>query len=153
VEAAMSARTAAGPASPAAIPRRPDGAPPAPLSFAQQRLWFLDRMAPSTTYNMPVAFRLDGDLRVDVLERAFERLALPHDILRTRFLAADGEGSDLPVQLVVDPKPISLPVTDLSHLGSGERARESDRLRAKHARMRFDLEAGPPWSVDLVRLE
>lgn len=74
-----------------AIPRRPNGAD-APLSFAQQRLWFLHQMAPaSAVYNVPTALRLEGVLNLSALEQAFSEIVRRHEILRTTFDIIEGE--------------------------------------------------------------
>src|SRR5439155_23929581 len=78
------------------IPRRPPGQR-VPLSFAQQRLWFLDQLAPgSAFYNVPAAQRIRFPANVEVIERALSAIVGRHETLRTRFAVADGE----PVQLV-----------------------------------------------------
>src|SRR5262245_61788174 len=78
------------------IPRRGSG-PSAPVSFAQQRLWFLHQLEPDNpSYNQPRAVRLRGILDVSSLKRALTELVMRHEVLRTTFTAADGT----PVQLV-----------------------------------------------------
>src|SRR5262245_52450046 len=73
------------------IPRAPREAP-LPLSFMQQRLWFLDQLEPgSTQYNVPGAFRLSGPLDIPVLERALNAVGQRHETLRTTFAAVNGE--------------------------------------------------------------
>src|ERR1051325_4542259 len=63
-----------------------------PLSFAQQRLWFLDRLGPErATYNVPMAIRLSGQLDVSALERAFGEIVRRHEALRTTFTVVDGQ--------------------------------------------------------------
>ena len=85
-----------------------------PLSFAQQRLWFLDGLNPeSAFYNVPTAIRLRGELNVSALERSLNELLRRHESLRTSFSILDGEA----VQ-VIDPElQIDLAQTDLTHLG------------------------------------
>ncbi|MET7346362.1 condensation domain-containing protein, partial [Streptomyces sp. NPDC087866] len=86
---------AAAPAQP--IPRRTDAAGRAPLSFAQQRLWFLDELEPGTPhYNVYEAVQMTGRLDVAALERSLGRLVVRHEVLRTVF--EPGEGG--PVQVV-----------------------------------------------------
>src|SRR5205814_446165 len=73
-----------------AIPRR-GALGPAPLSFAQQRLWFLDKLeGGGASYNVPSAIRLTGALDVDALKRALEEIVRRHATLRTRFPEVDG---------------------------------------------------------------
>src|SRR5215207_1821614 len=106
-------------AAPAAIPARGDG--PAPLSFAQERLWFLDRMEPGNAfYNLPNAVRLRGALDVPALERALGEIVRRHEALRTTFAEADGS----PVQVIAPFGGLALPVEDLSGLGEADREAE-----------------------------
>ncbi|HYR08408.1 MAG TPA: condensation domain-containing protein, partial [Longimicrobium sp.] len=103
---------AAPAAAPAAIPARGEG--PAPLSFAQERLWFLDRMEPGNAfYNLPNAVRMRGALDVPALERALGEIVRRHEALRTVFAEADGS----PVQVIAPFGGFALPVEDLSGLG------------------------------------
>jgi amino acid adenylation domain-containing protein len=77
-----------------------------PLSFAQQRLWFLDRLEPNNTaYNMPVALRLVGKLNVAALEQSFNEIIRRHEVLRANFAVVDGE----PVQAIAHPHPFPSP--------------------------------------------
>ncbi len=119
-----------------------------PLSFAQQRLWFLDQLEPGTAlYNIPANLRLTGDLDVPALERTLTEVVRRHEALRTVFRAF----GEAPRQVVLPPAPVPLPLEDLSALGGdarGEALRE--RIRAEAARP-FDLEAGPLFRAMLVR--
>ena len=145
--------------APAVVAEPPRPAPPLvplpragdlPLSYAQERLWFLDRLAPgSAVYNMPGAFRLDGPLRPELLARAFSELARRHEALRTRFV----EGRDGPVQ-VIDPPvdSIPLPVMDLGGLPEDRRNAEGRHLAAEEAARPFDLQRGPLLRTALLRL-
>ncbi|HET6230939.1 MAG TPA: non-ribosomal peptide synthase/polyketide synthase, partial [Longimicrobiaceae bacterium] len=122
---------------------------PAPLSFAQERLWFLDRLDPgSATYNMPTALRLGGALNTGALERAFTEIVRRHESLRTSF----AESAEGPVQVVAPASPVHLAVTDLSALPEDEREAEARRLAAEDARRPFDLAAGPLFHASLLRL-
>ncbi|MET0646295.1 MAG: amino acid adenylation domain-containing protein [Pyrinomonadaceae bacterium] len=130
------------------ISRRDSGAP-APLSFAQQRLWFLEQLeSGSSIYNLPAARRLTGRLDVNALGRAFGELVRRHEILRTTFAEVDGQ----PVQVVAPFEPQPLPVTDLSVLPEDQREAEVSRLADEEARRPFDLSRGPLLRVTLVRL-
>src|SRR6185503_10043166 len=120
-----------------------------PLSFAQQRLWFLDQMEPgSSFYNIPAAVRLRGVLNVEALERTLSEVVRRHEVLRTHFVAVDGE----PVQVIEPAAPIKLEVLDLSVLGEAERTAANQRLIAEEAQQPFDLERGPLLRVRLIRL-
>jgi amino acid adenylation domain-containing protein len=120
-----------------------------PLSFAQQRLWFLDRLEPeSPFYNMPVAVRLLGRLDVPALAATFREIVRRHEALRTRFVETAGR----PVQVVEAGIAVEIPVSDLSSLPSREREAEAARLAHAAARRPFDLERGPLLRVSLLRL-
>ncbi len=95
-----------------------------PLSFAQQRLWFLDQLEPdSALYNIGTLVRFRGPLEVPLLERAFQRVIARHESLRTRFVAEDGH----PRQ-VVGSASFQLPEQDLSQLATAEREAEAGRI-------------------------
>ncbi|HLL83845.1 MAG TPA: amino acid adenylation domain-containing protein, partial [Longimicrobium sp.] len=133
-------RAGAGLALPA-IPRH-EGAGAAPLSFGQERLWFLERLAPGRpTYHVPIAMRLRGALDTAALERAVEALAQRHDVLRTRIV----ERQDDVVQ-VADGAGLSLVVEDVV-----SEAALREAMRAEMARP-FDLAAGPPARARLRRV-
>src|SRR2546421_1673716 len=94
------------------IPRR-EVAGPAPLSFAQQRLWFLNQLEPdSPVYNNPAALRLTGMLDVKALEESFSEIIRRHEALRTTYRAVGWEA----VQIIHRPQSLSLPVVDLIEL-------------------------------------
>src|SRR5689334_21500498 len=81
-----------------------------PLSFSQERLWFIHQMDPVTcAYNLPCALRIAGQLKADALESAVSAIIERHEILRTTIRAVDGR----PLQIVHPPQPASLPVVDL----------------------------------------
>ncbi|HEV2736313.1 MAG TPA: AMP-binding protein, partial [Longimicrobiaceae bacterium] len=125
-----------------------DRGSPLPLSFAQERLWFLHRLAPeSAAYNTPTFLRLRGPLDVPALRRALRALVERHESLRTTFPASGGR----PVQRVAPFAGFPLPVQDLSGLDAG--AREAEVVRRVHETIRrpFDLEAGPLFSASLLR--
>ena len=120
-----------------------------PLSPAQERLWFLDRLVPdSAVYNLPGAFLLRGFLPADLLGWAFGELTRRHAALRTRFVAVAGR----PVQEIDPPAPFVLPRIDLSGLPEADRDLERQRLSQGEARRPFDLERGPVLRAALVRL-
>ncbi|HEX3554514.1 MAG TPA: non-ribosomal peptide synthase/polyketide synthase, partial [Thermoanaerobaculia bacterium] len=130
--------------------RGPAGSGDSPLSFAQERLWFLDRLAPGrATYNVPIAVRLAGAaLNGAALAASLGEVVARHEVLRTTF----GEAGGLPFQRVAPPAPVLLPRVDLSALPSGRREGEGRRLLAAAAELPFDLGRGPLLRVLLVRI-
>ncbi|WP_204038463.1 non-ribosomal peptide synthetase, partial [Micromonospora qiuiae] len=136
-----SAARADGPA-PARVPRQADGMP---LSYAQERLYFLWQYAPeSPAYNMPVAVRLCGALDVDALAGALGDVVARHEILRTRYIATDNG----PVQVVDPPCPVELPVVSVTGLPDDQVTRI---LHDDWARP-FDLATGPVLRGELLRV-
>jgi amino acid adenylation domain-containing protein len=121
-----------------------------PLSYAQQRLWILDRMEPGTAlYNVPAAWRLRGALDRDALSAALGEVVARHESLRTVFRMVEGE----PVQVVLPAAPVSLLFTDLTALPHpGRDAVAGSRVR-ESAVGPFDLQRGPLFRAELVRLE
>ncbi|HSL83609.1 MAG TPA: condensation domain-containing protein, partial [Thermoanaerobaculia bacterium] len=138
------------PARPAPVlARRAAGETRAPLSFSQERLWFLDRFDPgSPVYNIPAVFRLRGRLRAPLLARALAALVRRHEALRTVFGEEDGR----PFQEVRPAAPAPLPRIDLSGLPAQAARTEAARLAGSAARQSFDLARGPVWSAWLLRL-
>jgi amino acid adenylation domain-containing protein len=140
-----------------------DGAPPLvrvdrdgregggyPLSFAQQRLWFLDQLAPdSSFYNCPAAVRLEGRLDLEALERVINEIIRRHEALRTRFAVEAGE----PIQVIDEWKPRKLEQTDLTNMTSEEKAEEVGRIMREETGRGFDLSQGPLLRVKVLKLE
>lgn len=120
-----------------------------PLSFAQQRLWFVHRLEPdSPAYNIPRAIRLRGPLDLAVLHQALHEIVRRHEVLRTRFEVRDGQ----PMQVIEETGEIELPVWDISDLVETEREPRSRKIAAQEATRPFDLERGPVWRPALVEL-
>ena len=120
-----------------------------PLSFAQQRLWFLDRIEPGNpTYNVPAAFRLAGELSVHALEQSLTEIARRHEVLRTIFSTVNGEQ----VQMILPPSHFSLAYTDLSDRPESEREQALPSMLSKEAERSFDLSRGPLIRAQLLRL-
>ena len=121
----------------------------APLSFAQERLWFLDQFQPNNAvYNIPLELRLKGELDAAVLRRCLDELVRRHETLRSRFDSVEGR----PVQVIEPAVALEMPMTDLSSLAPGRRDAEVDRLRAEEAVRPFDLRRDLMLRVHLLRL-
>src|SRR5262249_54515196 len=119
------------------------------LSYAQQRLWFLDQLEPgSSFYNIPAARRLTGGLDRCALGLALTEICSRHEALRTSFAVVDGR----PVQVISWPQPFSLPLIDLSRSPVEEREREARELAGQEAQAPFDLTRGPLIRGKLLRL-
>ncbi|MER7847122.1 amino acid adenylation domain-containing protein [Kitasatospora sp. NPDC096077] len=138
------ARTdAAGPITPRAEGVR------LPLSFAQQRLWFVEQFAgPSPLYSIACTVRFAGRLDAPALERALNLVVARHEALRTTFRAEDGR----PEQVVHARAEVALPLTDLSALAGDERAAALAELTERESRRPFDLTTGPLLRGRLARL-
>ncbi len=109
---------------------------PLPLSFAQQRLWFLQQLdLSSAAYHIPGAIRLQGQLDVVALEHSFKEIVRRHEALRTNFIVQNGQ----PVQIVQGDSAWHLTVVDLQHLPTVERDRETQRLAIAQSVHPFDL--------------
>ncbi|MFL5381523.1 MAG: amino acid adenylation domain-containing protein, partial [Longimicrobiaceae bacterium] len=120
-----------------------------PLSFAQERLWFIDRLEPgSAVYNLPLAWRLGGALDEAALERSLSEIVRRHESLRTVFAEADGS----PVQVIAPFGAFALPVEDLSALGEAEREAALRHRAGEEMARPFDLAAGPLFRAALLRL-
>jgi amino acid adenylation domain-containing protein len=140
-------RRAGLPVLPPVVPMERTGA--LPLSFAQERLWFIDRMEPgSAVYNIPMAWRLGGALDRAALERALGEIVRRHEALRTTFREVDGS----PVQVVAPFGGFVLPVEELSGLGEVDGEAEVTRRATEEAMRPFDLAAGPLFRAALLRL-
>jgi myxalamid-type nonribosomal peptide synthetase MxaA len=121
-----------------------------PLSFAQERLWFLDQLGVvGAAYNLQTALKLQGHLNVDALECSLSELARRHESLRTRFAATEGT----PTQVIDPPRRCVLKERDLTGIAAGEKRAELLAATRREAQCAFDLERGPLWSACLVRIE
>jgi acyl carrier protein len=130
------------------IDRAPPG-PKLPLSFAQQRLWFLDRLQPGNpAYNSPAPVRLKGAIDVTALERSFQAVINRHEALRTTFSAVEGR----PIQLIIPSPTFALSVIDLQHFPQSQREAEAMQLAAEEAQQPFDLANWQLMRVTLLHL-
>ena len=128
-----------------------DRSQPIPLSFAQQRLWFIDQLdqAGGSAYHMPAGFRLRGRLDRAALRAALDHIVLRHESLRTVFVSVDGT----PQQRIAEPESgFALTERDLGHLDSVEQSSLVDAIRIDEAAQAFDLSAGPLIRGQLLRL-
>ncbi|GAB4192313.1 MAG: hypothetical protein OHK0022_06400 [Roseiflexaceae bacterium] len=120
-----------------------------PLSFAQQRLWFLNQLDPTdVSYNMPFAVRVQGPLDTAVLGRCFDTIVERHELLRTTFAAHDGR----PFQIVHPSAPVDWTLVDWSDDPPGEEAAALSEFIGTTAARPFDLERGPLLRIAIVRL-
>jgi len=127
------------------VPR--DG--PLPVSFAQERMWFLQQLDPAASlYSIPAPLRIRGRLEVDALRRSVAGIVRRHEPLRTVFARVDGR----PVQRVLPSLEVDLPLYELSDFSEDEAEREARRRAVEDAAMPFDLERGPLFRVSLLRL-
>lgn len=133
-----------------AEPVRPvfDGTP-VPLSFAQQRLWFLEQLSPGNLfYNLPMAVRMKGQLNAEALETTLNEIVRRHASLRTRFIMKDSS----PVQEILPELQISIKQIDLTAVPEAEREAEALRRAAEETQQPFDLEHGPLLRAALLQL-
>ncbi len=120
-----------------------------PLSFAQQRLWFLDQLQPGGSfYNIPGAVRLTGELNVPALEQSLTEMVRRHESLRTTFDSEHGK----PFMVIHEPQPVQLPLTDLSAKPQNEREAELKKITQEENRLPFDLKQGPLFRARLIRM-
>ncbi|OUS00632.1 hypothetical protein A9Q81_10395 [Gammaproteobacteria bacterium 42_54_T18] len=126
-----------------------DKTKPLPISFAQQRLWFLDQLDPGTpVYNMPGAIRLEGQLDVDLLSRVFSEIINRHDSLRTRFTSIDEQ----PHQIIEPKGEWSIECLDISQIPEEDKDLEALRQAQKEVSFSFDLQTGPLIRTRLLKL-
>jgi amino acid adenylation domain-containing protein/non-ribosomal peptide synthase protein (TIGR01720 family) len=119
-----------------------------PLSWAQERLWFLDQLVPGNPfYNIPMAFRIEGNLDIHILRRVFEEITMRHESLRTSFISRSGE----PRQVVRESAGLVLDTVDLSRLDAEKQESELKRLSRQEALRTFDLSHDALIRVTLLR--
>lgn len=121
---------------------------PIPLSWNQQRLWFLEQLeGSSSTYNIPAAVELCGNLSLKALEQALQEIVRRHEVLRTSFSQFDG----IPVQTIAPELTLTLPVIDLQGLSEQKQSEEVKRLITKEAQKPFELSKSPLLRVTILR--
>ena len=130
------------------IPRREEGGL-APLSFAQQRLWFFDQFEPDNpAYNLVSSVLLQGKLDTLALERSFSEVIRRHEALRTTFDVIDKEV----VQIIAPPEPLHLRIVNLTDVSESERDDTVQYLIHQQTQASFDLKHGPLLRITLVRM-
>jgi amino acid adenylation domain-containing protein len=108
----------------------------APLSFAQQRLWFLAQLEPNNPfYTIPWSVRLSGDLNIPVLQQALDAIVAHHEVLHTNYISENGN----PMQVVAAPRSVELPIIDLQQYGQGEQETQVQKLLQQKSQQPFDL--------------
>ena len=123
---------------------------PPRMSFAQQRLWFVDQLVPhSPLYNMHLCLRFDGILEVEALQQALDGVVARHEALRTTFAEVDGEL----IQVIAPQMKIPLTIIDVSTLPKDERSKKTQQISANEANRAFDLTKGPLLRGSLLRLD
>ncbi len=129
------------------IPRR-ETSEPCPLSFSQQRLWFLDQLDPNSPFNICTGVRLSGILKVEALQQTLNALVVRHEALRTTFVSVDGS----PVQVITERQSVELPLIDLSEWSDTDREAEVQRILKKEAQRPFNLSSDLMLGASLLRL-
>lgn len=121
-----------------------------PLSFAQQRLWFLDQLESRTpAYNIPIVIRFNGNLNAGVLKRSLNGIVKRHEILRTNFRMLNGR----PAQVIAPSRELEFTEIDLREWPQAERSAHANSLMTEEARKCFDLENGALLRATLLRLK
>jgi amino acid adenylation domain-containing protein len=120
-----------------------------PLSFAQERLWFLEQLeSAGPAYHIPIVVRIEGQLDIEAVRKTLQELVRRHESLRTTFLNVDGE----PRQRIAASMNVDLPIIDLSSLPEDERDEAAVRYSSEQAQQLFDLSSGPLLRATLLRL-
>src|SRR5205085_7297687 len=134
---------------PLPVPPRPPTTRIAPLSFAQQRLWFLDQYEPNNIlYNIPEAIRLRGALNLTALERSLNEIVKRHESLRTIFTAVN----DRPVQVINEARDFRSTMIELRDTSPEKKETTAARLATEEGRKPFNLAEGPLMRIKLLRL-
>ena len=121
-----------------------------PLSFAQQRLWFLEELEPGTAnYNIPESVRIKGKLDADLFQRCLNTIIARHENLRTNFISRDGH----PVLVIHKERTLELERFDLREMEAEEREREAPRIADRFAKTIFNLSEGPLLRAGLIHMD
>ncbi|AVH69209.1 non-ribosomal peptide synthetase [Nostoc sp. 'Lobaria pulmonaria (5183) cyanobiont'] len=124
--------------------------PQLPLSFAQQRLWFLAQLEPdSSFYNIPAAVRLKGELNIKALQQSLNEILRRHEALRTNFQTVEGQA----IAVISEVKPLRLPTIDISELPLAQQEVEIRQQAAQEAQQPFDISSDYLLRVKLLRLD
>ncbi|WP_013334418.1 non-ribosomal peptide synthetase [Gloeothece verrucosa] len=119
------------------------------LSFAQERIWFLEELEPhSTSHNLLQPFELKGKINQTALEKSLEEIIQRHEILRTIFILKD----EKPVQVVIPAFSVEIPLIDISHLSKPEQEHQTQEIIAQELAEKFDLTSAPLLRLKLIRL-
>ena len=120
-----------------------------PLSFPQQRLWFLEQLDPGNSiYNIPSAVRLTGELNINALSQSINEIVKRHEILRTTFTSVNGQ----PIQMVSPKLELDLPIINLEEISDNVRESKIMQLASEEAERPFDLAKGPLFRTTLIRI-
>ncbi|MFN6461422.1 MAG: amino acid adenylation domain-containing protein [Nostoc sp. DedVER02] len=120
-----------------------------PLSFAQQRLWFIDQLQPNSNfYNLPAALHIKGSLNIAVLENTLNEIVRRHEVLRTTFISQQGQ----PIQVIHPSLTLSLPIINLQELPQLEQEAEVKRFMLEEASLSFNLAQTPLLRCTLLKL-
>jgi amino acid adenylation domain-containing protein len=121
-----------------------------PLSYAQQRLWFADRLEPgNTVYNMPFQWRFEGEMHRSGLQYALNEMVRRHEILRTTFPVRNG----MPTQKITAELELQLGEIDLQGFSPEEQEAQVKKIAQQEMMWRFDLAQGPLWRMTWLRLD
>lgn len=121
-----------------------------PLSFSQQRLWFLDQLDPGVpNYIISDSTEIRKPVDIVILQRAITEVVRRHEILRTTFQSIDG----VPMQVIAPPSEFKVPVIDLTSVPKSEQRAEAERFASKQAKAPFDLAKGPLLRINALRLQ
>ncbi|MEM9273748.1 MAG: amino acid adenylation domain-containing protein [Cyanobacteria bacterium P01_F01_bin.143] len=125
-----------------------DRTKPLPLSFAQQRLWFMEQLQPGANYNIPTGVRLQGNLKLDILEQSLNEIIRRHEVLRTNFQTESGQ----PQQIINPEAKINLIVHNLENVEIAEQEAKILELSSQETVQSFNLEKDLLLRVTVIRL-